>query len=207
MSTVTPENIFWRNFDYANMIDYDLVQIYGEDITNIFETQAKFLLQDSRVLALVTTSAVAYFSNYSSILLDNCSYMEKGLSSYTLITTCSGIIIVLKIIKKFILFQIQIGFSKSDTFSEISNACNHIDQLETLFNSQYDDTSIKTITKHRSKKLIQTNSNDNTTYVCEKVLNEVIYSIIHLFLLVFLQFIIFLQTVKKFLFAYDWIKY
>lgn len=91
MSGVTPENIFWRNFDYANTIDYDLVEIYGEKLANVFDIQAKFLLQDACVIALGTTSSIAYFSNQSTILLDNCSYMEKGLASYTLITTCSGI--------------------------------------------------------------------------------------------------------------------
>jgi len=75
------------------MIDYDLVQIYGDEVAKIFETQAKFLLQDARVIAIATTSSIAYFSNRSTILLDNCSYMEKGLASYTLITTCSGIFI------------------------------------------------------------------------------------------------------------------
>jgi len=43
------------------MIDYDLVQIYGQEITNIFETQASFLLQDAKVIALTTTSAVPFF--------------------------------------------------------------------------------------------------------------------------------------------------
>jgi hypothetical protein len=90
MGTVAPENIFWRNFDFANMIDYDLVQIYGQELTNIFETQAGFLLQDATLIALTTTSAIPFFSNRSTILLDNCEYMEKSLASYTLITTCSG---------------------------------------------------------------------------------------------------------------------
>lgn len=53
------------------MINYDLVQIYGEEVTKIFETQAKFLLEDSHVIALATTSSIAYFSNESAILLDN----------------------------------------------------------------------------------------------------------------------------------------
>jgi hypothetical protein len=79
-SPVTPENLFWRNFDHANKIAYDLVQIYGEELANIFETQAKFLLQDARVIALAATSSIAYFSNQSSILLDNCSFMEKGIA-------------------------------------------------------------------------------------------------------------------------------
>lgn len=96
MGTVTPENIFWRNFDFANMIDYDLVQIYGQEMTNIFETQASFLLQDAKVIAITTISAVPFFSNRSTVLLDNCEYMKKSLASYTLITTCSGIFVLTK---------------------------------------------------------------------------------------------------------------
>ncbi len=90
VTAIIPENLFWRNFDYANMIDYNLGEIYGEEVAKIFEIQAKFMLQDLHVIALVTTSSIAYFSNQSKILLDNCTYMEKGLASYTVITTCSG---------------------------------------------------------------------------------------------------------------------
>ncbi|CAF0876387.1 unnamed protein product [Adineta steineri] len=81
--------------------------------------------------------------------------MKKGFASYRLITTCSG-------------------FSKSDTFLEISNACNDIDELETQYKSQshHDDTSIKTLAKNRAKKLSKSCSNDSDTYICEKVLNE-----------------------------------
>jgi hypothetical protein len=50
ISPVTRENLFWQIFNHANKIDYNLVQIYGEDLANIFETQAKFLLQDARVI-------------------------------------------------------------------------------------------------------------------------------------------------------------
>ncbi|CAF4162911.1 unnamed protein product, partial [Rotaria sordida] len=148
-----PENLFWRNFDYANMIDYNLVEIYGPEVTKIFETQAKFLLQDARVLALVTTSSIAYFSNQSTILLDNCNYMRKGLASYSLITTCSG-------------------FSKSDTFVEISNACNIIDELEMQFKLQHNDKSNKNLTKYRSKKITKNDSIEETIHICEKVINE-----------------------------------
>ena len=91
MGTVNPESIFWRNFDFANMINYDLVHIYGQEITNIFETQASFLLQDATVIAVTTTSAIPFFSNRSTILLDNCEYLKKSLASYVLITTCPGI--------------------------------------------------------------------------------------------------------------------
>jgi hypothetical protein len=70
-SPVTPENLFWQNFNLANKIDYDLVQIYGNDLANIFETQAKFLLQDARVIALTTTSSIAYFSNLFFSLLSS----------------------------------------------------------------------------------------------------------------------------------------
>ncbi|UJR24358.1 hypothetical protein I4U23_005735 [Adineta vaga] len=152
-SGVTPENLFWRNFDFANTINYDLIEIYGENLANVFDTQAKFLLQDSCIIALTTTSSIAYFSNQSTILLDNCSYMEKNLASYTLITTCSG-------------------YSKSDTFLEISNACNEIDELETEMKSHDSETSVKNLGKNRSKRISKTNSNENTVYVCEKVLNE-----------------------------------
>ena len=94
VTAVSPENIFWRNFDNADKIEYNLVEIYGEEISKIFEIQASYLLQDARMVAVTTTSSIAYFSNRSTILLDNCRYLEKGLASYTLITTSSGMFIL-----------------------------------------------------------------------------------------------------------------
>jgi hypothetical protein len=75
-----------------------------------------------------------------------------------------------------IFFKIRIGFSKSDSFIEISNACNDIDELELKYNSQYSETEIKIVNKYRSKKITTNNSNEESIHVCEKVLNEVSYT-------------------------------
>lgn len=73
------------------------------------------------------------------------------------------------------MFYILSGFSKSDTFLEISDGCNDIDELETQFKtSQDNDASVKSLTKSRLKKISKTNSGESSSYVCEKVLNEVI---------------------------------